>query len=228
MNREKYKIDFDFNKEFFIQKIDTKTAKEYIIKNHYAHGCHNGPSPCYGLFRYTGDGLFGQDVKLIGVCMFATPCSEAVRASLFGEEYKDNVTELHRLHILDETPNNTESWFVSRCLKLLIEDKPRIWGVISFSDSTEGHEGTIYKATNAFRCGKTGSATFFMDKDGRLHHPRQSGVNVTDEMAKERGWTPVKRDSKNRYIYILGKDKRERKQHLKLFKENFKGKVENW
>jgi len=31
--------------------------------------------------------------------MYATPCSEAVRASVFGKEYKDHVTELHRLHI---------------------------------------------------------------------------------------------------------------------------------
>ena len=34
-----------------IRRIDCKTAKEYIRKNHYSHGCHNGPSPCYGLFE---------------------------------------------------------------------------------------------------------------------------------------------------------------------------------
>ena len=189
-----------------VARIPCKVAKEYIIKHHYSHGCHNAPSPCYGLFD-------GQ--SLIGVLMFATPCSEAVRASLFGEEYKSRVTELHRLHILDVTPKNTESWFISRCLKLLQIDKPQIRGVISFSDTTQGHYGVIYKATNAYRCGMTSKATFYLDENGRLRHPRQNGVNITKEMAKERGWTPVVRCSKNRYIYILG-DKRERKKFIKL------------
>ena len=160
---------------YTIKRIDCKTAKEYIRKNHYSHGCHNGPSPCYGLFE--GD-------SLIGVLMFATPCSENVRSSIFGEQYKDAVTELHRLHILDVTPKNTESWFITRCLKKLKEDKPQIKAVISFSDSTEGHDGTIYKATNAYRIGETGSATFYIDENGRLRHPRQCGVNISKEQAK--------------------------------------------
>ena len=172
-----YNPSYDI-KNYKVEKIDCKTAKEYIIKNHYSHGCHNAPSPCYGLF---------EDNNLIGVLMFATPCSENVRSSLFGKNYKNNVIELHRLHILDVTPKNTESWFISKCLKLLIKDRPQTWGVISFSDTTEGHEGTIYKATNAYRCGKTSTATFYMDENGRLHHPRQNGVNISVEEAIKRG-----------------------------------------
>ena len=149
--------------------------------------------------------------------MFATPCSENVRSSVFGVEYKDCVTELHRLHILDVTPKNAESWFIARCLKLLRRDKPHIKAVISFSDLTEGHSGTIYKATNAFQCGQTGKATFFVDQTGRLRHPRQNGVNITKDMAKEKGWHPVVRGSKNRFIYILG-SKLERKGLMKLCK----------
>ena len=188
--------------DYSIKKIPCKQAKEYIIKNHYSHGCHNAPSPCYG--------LFDKD-NLIGVLMFATPCSEAVRSSLFGKEYKDSVIELHRLHILDVTPRNTESWFISRCLKLLRVDKPKIHGVISFSDMTEGHSGVIYKATNAFFCGQTCEVTFYVDKNGRLRHPRQNGVNITKEMAEQMGWHRVRRKSKNRYIYIIG-SKTERKK----------------
>jgi len=93
--------------DYRVEKIKPKLAKEYIHKNHYSH---NGPSPCYGLFDKN---------DLIGVCMFATPCSENVRASLWGENTKDHVIELHRLHILDVTPKNTESWFISRVLKEL-------------------------------------------------------------------------------------------------------------
>ena len=195
-------------KDYAVKRIPCKQAKEYIITHHYSHGCHNAPSPCYGLF---------DNEELIGVLMFATPCSENVRASVFGEEHKHCVTELHRLHILDVTPKNTESWFISRCLNLLLKDKPSIRGVISFSDLTEGHSGVIYKATNAFRCGQTGKATFYLDENGRLRHPRQNGVNISKEMAASRGWQPIQRGAKNRYIYILG-SKTEKKKYLKLFK----------
>ena len=198
-----------------VQKISCNTAKEYIIKNHYAHGCHNSPYPCYGLY---------DDGYLIGVLMFATPCSKNVRASVFGEEYKDNVIELHRLHILDITPKNTESWFISKCIKALLIDRPQTWGIISFSDTTQGHEGTIYKASNFISCGKTSKATFYLDKNNRLHHPRQNGINVTKEMAIERGWKPVKRFAKNRYIKIIGINKKERQKHLKMYYEYQEGK----
>lgn len=190
---------------YTVKRIPCKQAKQYIIEHHYSHGCHNAPSPCYGLFE--------QD-NLIGVLMFSCPCSENVRKSVFGEEYKDSVIELHRLHILDVTPKNTESWFISRCLKLLRQDRPQTHGVISFSDTTEGHEGTIYKATNAYRCGTTGKAVFYRDENGRLRHPRQNGVNISKKDAKEKGWTVEKRGAKNRYLYIIGS-----KSEIKFFRK---------
>lgn len=176
---------------YVISRISTKVAKEYIHKYHYSHGSHNGPSLCYGLF----DGG-----NLIGVLMFATPCSENVRSSIFGSEYKSKVIELHRLHILDVTPKNTESWFISRCLDKLKEDKPEIECVVSFSDATEGHSGTIYRATNALYYGTSPQATFYIDGDGRLRHPRQCGVNITKKDALSRGWKPTKREGKFRFL----------------------------
>ena len=183
-----------------VRKINYKAAKEYITEHHYTGGCGSSASPNYGLF----DGL-----KLIGVMMFACPCSEDVRASLFGKEEKDRVIELHRLHILDVTPKNTESWFISKCLKMLVKDKPQTKGVISFSDLTQGHLGTIYKATNAYRCGQTSRIKVFIDKDGRMRHERQHGHHVTDEEAKSMGWKKTLSEPKNRYVYIVGTDRRD-------------------
>jgi hypothetical protein len=195
--------------DYTVERIPTKVAKEYIHKNHYSHGSHNGPSPCYGLFD--GD-------NLIGVLMFATPCSENVRASVFGKEYKNSVVELHRLHILDVTPRNTESWFISRCLKKLKSDRPHTLAVLSFSDTTEGHTGVIYKATNAYRVGTTGRCVFYLDEMGRLRHPRQCGVNISKDKAKEMGWKPVMRDAKNRYLWLLGESKKQKKELVRMCK----------
>jgi hypothetical protein len=189
-----------------IKRIDTKTAKEYIHKNHYSRGSHNSPSPCYGLFDKN---------NLIGVIMFATPCSENVRSSIFSVDRKNEVTELHRLHILDVTPKNTESWFISRALKKLKEDKPIINAVISFADPTEGHTGTIYKATNAYFVGISSAARFYRDKEGRLRHPRQNGTNITVEEAKKREWLVEKRLGKMRYLWLLPLNKKHKKELIK-------------
>jgi hypothetical protein len=201
--------------DYTVEPIKSKIAKEFIREKHYSKSCHNGPSPCYGLFIKDVENV---DYKsLIGVLCFATPCSENVRSSVFGEPYKDRVTELHRLFVEDsykglKTPTNTESWFISRCLKNLKRDKPQIWAVITFADSTEGHKGTIYKATNAKFCGMTSKATFYLDRKGSLRHPRQNGVNITVDEAITRGWCPVKRFSKARYLYLLPDNKGHKKK----------------
>jgi len=173
--------------------------------------------------------LFVEDERLesgsalIGVLCFATPCSENVRGSVFGPDFKNNVTELHRLFINDAycgrtTPKGTESWFISRCLRKLKGDNPNIWAVLTFADSTEGHTGVIYKATNAKFCGMTSKATFYLDREGRLRHPRQNGVNISTDEAITRGWCPVKRFAKSRYLYLLPNSKGHKKKLKRLCK----------
>ncbi|MNH66459.1 hypothetical protein D3C73_184900 [compost metagenome] len=196
--------------DYEVRQVKFSIARDYIRENHYSHGCHNGANPCFGLFD--GD-------ELIGCLMFATPCSEAVRGSVFGMKYKQHVTELHRLHIKDCTPKNAESWFIARCLKELKKVKPYIWAVVTFADSTEGHEGTIYKATNAYRLGMTSKAKFYEDETGRLRHPRQNTVNIKPEEAKARGWKQVIREAKYRFMWLLPDNKRHKKELIELSKD---------
>jgi len=191
---------------YYVEKITQTEAIEYIRRNHYTKGSHNAPNPNYGIF---------DKGKLIGVLMFAQPCSENVRGSIWGKEHKEKVIELHRLHIQDTTPKNTESWFIGECLRRLAVDKPEIRCVISFADSTEGHTGVIYRATNFYYVGKTASTTFYKDSTGRLRHPRQNSVNISREEARRRGWSVERRGAKNRYIYIFGKSKKEKKELIR-------------
>ena len=193
--------------------IKSSDGKAFIREHHYTHGCHNGPMT-FGLFD--GD-------SLIGVCAFATPSSENVRASVFGPDHKNAVTELHRLVILDCTPTNTESWFISRALRWVSEYKPALRGVLSFADATEGHRGTIYQATNALYCGTTSRTRFWRDPDGRLRHPRQNGVNITPAMAAERGWVAESRAAKYRYLFLVGDkgDRKWAKRNLRLTPEPY-------
>jgi hypothetical protein len=203
-----------FDDIYVVKIIKCGEAKDYIRRNHYSKGSHNGPSPCFGLYI---------DSTLIGVLMFATPCSENVRSSVFGTEHKTHVTELHRLHVADyylgsRVPKGTTSWFISQSLKALKKIKPTIWGVITFADSTEGHRGTVYKATNALYCGMTSPSTFYLDEKGTLRHPRQNGVNISRESATERGWRAVRRLSKHRFLYFLPDSKGHKKKLLRMCK----------
>jgi len=188
--------------------IPSKLGKEFVKKHHYSKGIHNGPM-CYGLFR---------EESLVGVLAFATPSSEAVCSSVFGVERKRSVTELHRLVLLDEAPRNSESFFISRVLKMLKRDRPYYSAVLSFADSTEGHVGTVYQACNALYCGMTAASVFYLDGSGRLRHPRQNGVNVTRAAAGDMGWTPVKRQAKHRYLFLLPSSKREKREMLSALK----------
>lgn len=193
--------NFHMTMQYTVCKIQSKIGKEFIKKHHYSKGCHNGPI-CYGLF---------EEMNLVGVLAFATPCSENVCASVFGEEYKRKVTELHRLVLLDECRKNSESFFISKVLKLFKKDYPQYKAILSFADSTQGHSGIIYQATNAYYTGTSGKATFYVDSEGRLRHPRQNGVNISKEEARVRGWVPTKRDGKHRYLYIQSFNKIDRK-----------------
>src|SRR5574343_2015619 len=120
---------------YSVKKVPASVCKDFIITPHYSHGCHNGPMTW---------GVFDPIDNLVGVCAFATPNSENVRASIFGKDHVSRVTELHRLVLLDEVPKMAESWFIVRALKGLKEYRPNLWAVVSFADSTEGHVGTIY------------------------------------------------------------------------------------
>lgn len=180
---------------FHVEKIPQNFGRNFIKQHHYTGGCGTA-SMIYGLYD-------NQSGRLMGAIAFQTPISEAVRASIFGEEYKHKVTELHRMAIVDEAPHNTGSWFISRALDQLKDYKPKYWAVIAFADSTEGHDGTVYQAANADYYGMTDEATFYRLPNGKLKHPRITGDNITQSEAKERGWKIEQREAKHRYVFWL-------------------------
>jgi len=181
---------------FQISKPPAQVSRSFIIDHHYSGSCVNGPMAwgCY------------HDDTLVGVIAFATPISEIVRKSIwadpFKEEMKNYTTELHRLVTLDETPHNTESWLISRGLKRLKQYKPKYKAVISFADPMQGHEGTIYQASNAIYYGTTSSSTAYRKPDGTIRHKRSGGKNMLKADAIEQGLTPIRTDGKHRYLFL--------------------------
>lgn len=183
-----------------MERLSLAEGKAFFAANHYAKGVGNAAM------------LFGQrgtDGNLVAVAAYAVPCSQVARKSPLGEEYHEGVYTLQRLARVAQPPEGfVLSAFLAQSLKAFSEYRPNAVFVTAFSDTTEGHHGGIYQATNWLYFGTTGGrAKFWLDADGRLRHPRQCGVNV-DGVSK--GWTPVMRESKHRYGIFIG-NKRARK-----------------
>lgn len=115
-----------------VQQISSQAANAVVIKRHYLH--RKAPiSFAYGLYK---------GPKLMGVVTFGTPPSRHLQMSACPSN-PALVLELNRLWVDDALPNNTESWFVSRALKML---PARI--VVSYADPKFGHMGYVYRALN--------------------------------------------------------------------------------
>ncbi|MBB6670258.1 Mom family adenine methylcarbamoylation protein [Cohnella nanjingensis] len=63
--------------------------------------------------------------------------------------------ELTRMYLVDETEPNAESRALSLARKHIRKHLPSIKGLISYSSSGQGHEGTVYRADGWFPVGST-------------------------------------------------------------------------
>ena len=77
--------------ELRIEKVPHKTAQAFYAAWHYAKGVSNA-AMSYGVFCVESE-------ELLCCVSFNAPCSENVRASVFGAQYKDHVTELGRVAV---------------------------------------------------------------------------------------------------------------------------------
>lgn len=194
---------------FVVRAVRQSEVRALISTHHYLGGVGSSAA-CYGAFS------FGV---LIGCVIFQTPCSENVRRSVFGAEYKQNVTELSRLCLIPDCPEPA-SKIVSESIKVMQRDRARrgltpIYGIISFADTNAGHHGGVYQSMSWLYCGtsKTSASVQYIDQEGKTRHRRQCGVNITKERALERGWRVVNIKSavKHRYLKILGSKKLKRR-----------------
>ena len=155
----------------------------FIEKHHYSHNI-NGVQSYYhfGLFR---DGKFGLP-EMIGAMLYAMPSMPST-AKKYNPINPTKCFELRRLVCIDDTPKNTESYFIGQTFKWLKQNTD-IEVIVSFADEEYGHSGIIYKATNFEYCGTT-SPSKKLIVDGKEYHSRS--LNQSDR--------PYGRELKRRY-----------------------------
>ena len=193
-----------------IRQITRAECAPFILDIHYAK---RWPSISYAY------GLF-ESGELIGVATYGTPASAPLRRGIAGDENMGDVLELNRLCLMYNRKNEA-SKLVGASLKLLPKNKI----VVSYADTSQGHLGVVYQATNFLYCGLSAKRTDWKLKGKEHLH----GQTVADEFRGQPHRAALMREKygddfylsprprKHRYVYIVG-TKKYRKRVTKLLR----------
>ena len=138
----------------------------------------------------------------------------AVYGQAIGINSSPSALELRRFCLIDDTPRNTESFFLAKTIQWLKKNQREYDHILTFADPNQGHMGTIYKAANFRYDGlEKNNPRIVKFKDGRVAHLRQyydKKDGVYSEQAKRlqeavsRGDAMiVQQEKKHRFIYEL-------------------------
>ena len=153
---------------------------------------------------------------MIGAMMYAYPSMPSTAAK-YNPINPDKCLELRRLVCIDDTPKNTESYFIGQTFRWL-KEYTDMEVIVSFADTHYGHDGVIYKATNFEYLGETSKGQVLM-VDGKEMHSRS--------MNQKR--RPYSREIKRRYDNgdenIFFKDRSPKKIYVYYLDKKIKRKI---
>ena len=157
-------------KDFSVVRCERSEVKDFIEEWHYSKSI-NGLMSDYCFKLMDGE-------RMIGAMIYG----RFAMANVW-KKYSDSpeeVIELRRLCCIDDTPKNTESYFIGKTLRWL-KKNTTIKTVISYADPEYGHEGIIYQATNFKDIGKTSAGKVIM-YNGKKYHDKAIRTKYKGEL----------------------------------------------
>lgn len=199
-----------------VKSIKSEECREWFLYKHYAKRV---PSVSYSF------GVYVNGV-LEGICSYGRPVAHTLVKNAFNGEYQDDFLELNRLCVNDGLARNLLSRFVAETLRML--PKPKV--VVSYADTSMGHNGYIYQATNWIYTGLSVPFKDYMVKGYEHMHSAsimdmvgRSDVNghidkvkLLKEKFGEENVYMVDRPQKHRYFYFIGSKKQKKFMLSKL------------
>ncbi len=159
-------IKYTENKNYYLQEVDAKIAKDLIKKYHYSGKIVPNSKLHLGVFDKKTN-------ELVGALQYGTPMNASKTPQKLVENANQfEMFELNRMAMLDEAPKFCESQAIGLSIKYIKKYKSHIKWLLSFSDGKEGNVGTIYQATNWGYYGYRVSDSFY-DLDGEILHAVQ-------------------------------------------------------
>lgn len=189
--------------EWVVLPISLMTARLLIDKFHYAKSATNTGVYTHGLFR-KGEEFF--EAQCLGVAWWLPPTKAAAIATYPDGDWR-KVLSLTRLVVADGVPKNACSFMLSKSIKMIDIDK---WEcLVTYADTWQKHEGTIYKATNWEYVGLTKPSPVFVNERGKMMGRKRGGKNIKKSEMLANGFVNKGEHSKHKFRMILKKSKRE-------------------
>jgi hypothetical protein len=132
-------FDSEWRKVCRVEPV-SMTAVDGFVRAHYLH-----KRPAIVLLALA----MLRDTRPIGCAIYSAPPREA------DVRYGGKTWELARLYLLDEVPQNAETWLIAQSVKWIRQHRPEVCNLVSYADPSAGHKGTIYRAANWREDGRT-------------------------------------------------------------------------
>lgn len=144
--------------DWWVDVVSLRRARKLVRRYHYSGGGSNTRVYCHGLFPKD----WFWESECVGVAWWLPPTKSA--AMSFDENW-NGVLSLSRLVIAPEVPTNAASFLIRHSMRLIDRDR---WPVlVTYADSWQCHQGTIYKAAGWREVGRSKPERRYV-KDGRM------------------------------------------------------------
>lgn len=187
-------------KEIEVRVIPAKIGNAFIRRHHYSRKVVPNSQLHFGAFL---------DGKLHGVMSYGPPTDKSKVIGLVDGTEWYGMLELNRMAFDEYLPRNSESYCISKSIKLIKKHAPQVKWILSFADGCQCGDGTIYRASNFVLTGIKKNSTIRVDADGNTfsnltysaHKPNQK--QYLEDSTLLDGY-------QLRYIYFIDKSYRQR------------------
>ncbi len=186
--------DFEFS-DLSFKEITPKESKKFLSMWHYAQ---SGKQPKFSYAAILND-------EIIAVAKFGPVSRVEIATSINGNS--KNTFELDRFCIHPfRQKKNFASYFLSKAEKAFFAYDTQVKYLVAFSDTTFGHDGSIYKATNWKEVSRTRPDYVYVNSDGWMMHKKSLynqavSVHMNEaDYAKTNGWKKVFGKEKIKFV----------------------------
>lgn len=176
--------------DYEVRDCPLHEAAALIRAEHYARGCANTAVYAHGLYRAGA---------LVGAALWLPPTK--VCAQTVHPDWR-RVLSLSRLVVLPSEPTNAESLLIGASVRLIRRAK-RWAALVTFADDSQGHRGTIYRATNWTYVGMTRPEPRWTDAGGRQVSRKSAAKSRTGAQMEALGYRMVGKFAKHKFVLNL-------------------------
>lgn len=156
---------------YTVELVDRHAVRDFIEQHHYSHNIN-------GLMSSYCFAMYDQQQRMVGAMIYGK-LGMANAWKKYGNSI-DEVMELRRLVLVDDTPKNSESYFIGRTLRWL-KANTAVTTIVSYADPNYGHSGVIYRATNFEHAGMTAPGKVII-WNGKKYHDKAIRTKYKGEL----------------------------------------------